>query len=167
MQDANLQVTEKTLSHILLHVVCLHFLRIHHDYFFRRGFESVRAQFLSVNILVIYLFNYDVVFMLNVAFDVILSAVFCQVNWNSLVSGQFPLENSHPENSHLSNSPLENSHPSNSPLENPPRKTPTQKTPTRNVPTHIFKHFVFSLLLPLSLIMVKRLYFCLLKMLKT
>ena len=48
----------------------------------------------------------------------------------------------------------------------PPRKIPTQKIPTRNIPTHIFKPFVFSLLLPLSLIMVKRLYFCLLKMLK-
>ena len=30
--------TKKTLSHILLHVFCLHFLRTHHDYFFRRGF---------------------------------------------------------------------------------------------------------------------------------
>ena len=27
-----------------------HFFRIHHDYFFQRGFESVRTQFLSGNI---------------------------------------------------------------------------------------------------------------------
>ena len=50
MRDANLQVYEKTLSHILFHLFCLHFLRTHHDYFFGRGFESVRAQFLSGNI---------------------------------------------------------------------------------------------------------------------
>ena len=68
-----------------------------------------------------------------------------------------PLENSHPENSH----------PSNSLLENSPRKIPTQKISTRNIPIHIFKYFVFSMLLPLSLIMVKSLYFCLLKMLKS
>ena len=45
---------------LLLHILCLHFLRIHHDCFFQRVFESVRAQFLSGNIsrlLVIYLFN--------------------------------------------------------------------------------------------------------------
>ena len=47
---------------MLLHILCLHFLRIHHDYFFQRVFESVRAQFLSGNksrLLVIYLFNYN------------------------------------------------------------------------------------------------------------
>ena len=44
------KLTKKTLSHILRHAFCLHFLRIHHDYFFQRGFESVRAQFLSGNI---------------------------------------------------------------------------------------------------------------------
>ena len=52
----------KSLSHILLLVFCLRFPRIHHDYFFRRVFESVRAQFLSGNIsglLVIYMLNYD------------------------------------------------------------------------------------------------------------
>ena len=43
-------------------------------------------------------------------------------------------------------------------------KIPTQKIPARNIPTHIFKYFIFPLLLPLSLILVKRLYFCLLKM---
>ena len=62
LRDVNLQVNEKTLSHILLHLFCLHFLRIHYNYFFQRVFESVRAQFLSGNIsglLVIYLFNYN------------------------------------------------------------------------------------------------------------
>ena len=52
----------------------------HYDYFFRRGFETVRAKFLSGNIsgvlLVIYLFNYSssrsTFFMLNVAFDFVL-----------------------------------------------------------------------------------------------
>ena len=33
--------TKKTLLQILLYVFCLHILRINHDYFFRRGFESV------------------------------------------------------------------------------------------------------------------------------
>ena len=54
------KLTKKALSHILLHIFCLHFLRIHHGCFFQRVFESVRAQFLSGNIsglLVIYLFN--------------------------------------------------------------------------------------------------------------
>ena len=41
---------KKTLSRILLHVFCLDFLRIQHNCFFRRGFENVRAQFLSGNI---------------------------------------------------------------------------------------------------------------------
>ena len=40
--------TKKPLSHILFQVFCLHFLRMNHHCFFRRGFESVRAQFLSV-----------------------------------------------------------------------------------------------------------------------
>ena len=73
---------KKTLSHILFHVFCIHFLRIHHDYFVQRGFESVRVQFLSAKVvfLVIYLFSHDssksTIFMLNVAFDVLLSAGF-------------------------------------------------------------------------------------------
>ena len=68
------------------HAFCLHFLSMHHDYFFQRGFESVRARFLSGNnkrkvmLLVIYLFNYDssksTFFMLNIAFDVLSSTVF-------------------------------------------------------------------------------------------
>ena len=41
---------KKSLSHILLHVFCLHFLRKHHDYLFRRSFEIVQALFLSENI---------------------------------------------------------------------------------------------------------------------
>ena len=44
-QSASLQ--KKTLSQIFFHVFCLHFLRMHHDYVFRKRFESVRAQFLS------------------------------------------------------------------------------------------------------------------------
>ena len=35
---------------LLLYVFCLHFLRIHEVYFFRKGFESVRAQFFSENV---------------------------------------------------------------------------------------------------------------------
>ena len=38
---------------LILHVFCLHFLRIHYEGFFQRGFKSVRAQFLSI-LLVIY-----------------------------------------------------------------------------------------------------------------
>ena len=36
-----------------------------------------------------------------------------------------------------------------------PRKTDTQKIPIRNIPTHVFKHFVFLLLSPLSLVLLK------------
>ena len=78
--------TKKSLSNILHHVFCLHFLRTHYDYFFRRGFQNVQVQFLSGNIskklvlLVIYLFNCNssksTFFMLNMAFDVVLSTVF-------------------------------------------------------------------------------------------
>ena len=74
---------KKTLSHILFHVFYLHLLRMYHDYFFQKGFESVRVEFLSAEsivLLVIYLFNHDssksTIFMLNMAFDVLLSAVF-------------------------------------------------------------------------------------------
>ena len=87
-QPASLR--KKTLPHILLHVICLHFLRTNHDNFFGRGLESVRAQFLSGNInikqkgalLVIYLSNYDssksTSFMLNVEFEVVLKTVFAK-----------------------------------------------------------------------------------------
>ena len=33
--------------HILLHLFCLHFFRTHHNYLFRRGFESVWTQIFS------------------------------------------------------------------------------------------------------------------------
>ena len=46
-------LTKKTLSHILLHAFCLHFLRIHHDYFFMItiSFRKYKRK------VVIYLFN--------------------------------------------------------------------------------------------------------------
>ena len=34
---------KKVHSHILVHVFCLHFFRIQHNYLFRRGFEKVRG----------------------------------------------------------------------------------------------------------------------------
>ena len=65
------------------------FLRMYQDYFFQRGFESVRAQFLLGNIslikrkvvlVVIYLFNCDssksTFFVLNVAFHAHFTTVF-------------------------------------------------------------------------------------------
>ena len=80
---------KKTLLHILFHVFCLHFLRIHHDYFFRRVCEYNFFQ-RKVVLLVIYLFNHDssksTIFMLNMSFDVLLSTVFVKlesfVSWN-------------------------------------------------------------------------------------
>ena len=92
-QPASLR--KQTLLHILLHVFCFHFLRMHHDYFFRKGFENVQTQFLSRNIrkavlLVIYLFNYDssksTFFMLNMAFDVLSSTVFVKKKLEFFVS---------------------------------------------------------------------------------
>ena len=50
LRNANPQLYEKSSSHILRHVFCLHILRMHLDYFFRRGLGSVRAQFLSRNV---------------------------------------------------------------------------------------------------------------------
>ena len=44
------KLTRKTLSHIPLHVFCLHFLRMHYDYLFRGAFESIEAKLLSENI---------------------------------------------------------------------------------------------------------------------
>ena len=46
-QQASLR---KKVSRIFFHVFCLHSLRTHHDYFFRRGSETVQAKFLSGNI---------------------------------------------------------------------------------------------------------------------
>ena len=81
--DASLKVYKNnSFKHPLFHVFCLHFLRMHHIYFFRRGFESVRVQFFQRKavLLVAYLFNHDspksTIFMLNMALDVLLSAVF-------------------------------------------------------------------------------------------
>ena len=53
------------------------------------------------------------------------------------------------------------------PLENsPPGKLPPRKFPPGIFPPIFSNILFFPLLLPLSLILVKRLYFCLLKMLK-
>ena len=77
------KLTKKALSHIIVHVFSLHFLRIHHDYLFKRVFESLQAQFLSGNIsglLAIYLFNCNssksTFSMLKTQLDVFLSTVF-------------------------------------------------------------------------------------------
>ena len=81
--------TNKTLSHILS-VFYLHFLRIHHFYFSHQftitsseeGLKVCEYNFFQrkVVLLVIYLFNHDssksTVFMMNIAYDVPLSAVF-------------------------------------------------------------------------------------------
>ena len=73
--------TKKALSHILFHVFCLHFLRMHHDYFFGRGLKVCEHNFFQrkVVLLVIYLFDHDssksTIVMLNTE-DVLLSAVF-------------------------------------------------------------------------------------------
>ena len=91
LRDANLQLYKKKLFRTFSFMYfAFIFPRVHHDYFFRRAFEKVQAQFLSGNffppderkvvLLVIYLFNYDssksIFFMLNMAFDALLSTVF-------------------------------------------------------------------------------------------
>ena len=74
--------TKKTLLHILFHVFCLPFLRMHYNYFFRRVCEYNFCQW-KVVLLVIYLFNHDssksTIFMLNMPFDVLFSAVFVKL----------------------------------------------------------------------------------------
>ena len=67
--------TKKTFSHIFFHVFYLHFLRMYHDYFCRRGLKVCKCNLFQrkVVLLVIYLFT---IFMLNMAFDVLLNAVF-------------------------------------------------------------------------------------------
>ena len=74
--------TKKTLLHIRFHVFYLHFFRMHHDYFFGRVCEYNFFQ-RKVLLLVIYLFNHDsskpTIFMLNISFDVLLSAVFVKL----------------------------------------------------------------------------------------
>ena len=74
---------QKSFLHILLHVFCVHCLRIHQDYFFQRVFENVGVEFLSGNIsglLVIYLFDYNssksTFSMLKMQLHVFLSTVF-------------------------------------------------------------------------------------------
>ena len=49
LRDANLQIHGKNSFTYppLYDIFCLHFLRRDHDYFSQRGFESVRAKFLS------------------------------------------------------------------------------------------------------------------------
>ena len=71
--------TKKTLSHILFHVFYLHLLTITSS---EEGLKACDYNFFQwkVVLLVIYLFNHDssksTIFMLNMAFDVLLSAVF-------------------------------------------------------------------------------------------
>ena len=67
--------TKKTLLHIFFHVFYLHFLRMYHDYFCRRGLKVCKCNLFQrkVVLLVIYLFT---IFMLNMAFDVLLNTVF-------------------------------------------------------------------------------------------
>ena len=85
--------TKKTLSHILFHVFCLssssmYFLRMYLDYFFRRSFESVRAQFLSAESSITYNLPVQSRFIwvnyLHVEYGIwrSLECSFCQINWN-------------------------------------------------------------------------------------
>ena len=87
---SHVRIYEKVKGVLMhFHAFCLHFLRMHHDIFYGRGFESLRAQFLSAEIVlfVIYLFNHDspkpAFFMLNIAFMIwrSLKYSFC-LNWN-------------------------------------------------------------------------------------
>ena len=70
------KLTKKTLSHILLHAFCLHFLRIHHDYCFtitisfRKNKRNVVIHVLNDNS------SKSTYFMLNMAFEVLLRTVF-------------------------------------------------------------------------------------------
>ena len=72
--DNSLQVYEKNSI--------AHFLRTHHDYFFRRVCEYNFFQ-RKVVLLVIYLFSHNssksTIFMLNMSFDVLLSAAFVKL----------------------------------------------------------------------------------------
>ena len=71
--------TKKTLSHILFHVFYLHLLTINSS---EEDLKACEYNFFQwkVVLLVIYLFNHDssksTIFMLNMAFDVLLRAVF-------------------------------------------------------------------------------------------
>ena len=76
------RITKKTLLHILFQVFCLHFLRMNHDFFLRRVSEHNFFQ-RKVVLLVIYLLTHDsfkpTIFLLNMSFDVLLSAVSCNI----------------------------------------------------------------------------------------
>ena len=71
------KLMKKTLSHILLHAFCLHFLRIHTNTFWKFANTTSFGKYKWK--VAIYLFNYDssksVFFMLNMAFDFLLSTV--------------------------------------------------------------------------------------------
>ena len=73
------KLMKKALSHILLHAFCLHFLRIHTNTFWKFANTTSFGKYKWK--VVIYLFNYDssksFFFMLNMAFDVLLSTVSC------------------------------------------------------------------------------------------
>ena len=77
----NCKFTKTTLSNILLH-----FFRMHHNYFFRRGFENMRThlsqrKYHQKVVLLVISPLYDscrATFMLNMAFDVVLSLNFLQ-----------------------------------------------------------------------------------------
>ena len=79
--DPNQQVNEKKLSHILLHAFYLHFLRIHTKTFWKFLSTTYFRKYKWK--VVIYPFNYDssksFFFMLNMAFDVLLSTVSCNI----------------------------------------------------------------------------------------
>ena len=86
------------LFHTSFHVFYLHFFRMHHDSFSRREFESVRVQFLSTkssitcNLPVQHDPSKSTIFMLNMAFDVLLSAVFVKYSkLGSFVSSNIKL----------------------------------------------------------------------------
>ena len=53
-QPASLR--KKTYSHILFHVFCPHFLRMHHDYFFWRGFEKVEHNFFQWKVVLLLIY---------------------------------------------------------------------------------------------------------------
>ena len=87
----------KKIFHISFHVFCLHFLRMHHDYFFprmllffRRDFESVRAQFLLVESSITCNLPVQSRFIwvnyLHVEYSIwrSLERSFCQINYNCL-----------------------------------------------------------------------------------
>ena len=84
LRDANLQVYEKnSFTHPLL--------RMHHDYFFRRSFESVRTQFLSGESSITgnlpVQSRFISVSYLHVKYGIwrSLECSFCQIIWNSFL----------------------------------------------------------------------------------